>query len=220
MRYYRKKTKKVKNTVKAIQKSIAKITPELRQFITSVNTTITAGSLDAVRITCLNNMIGGDDEYQRTGNKIRVLSLTGNLTFAVPAVNNIMPAPWSSGAYCNYRVIILVDHDYSYGVPPTMSEILQFSGTASVRNQYNNDSVSAKRFRILYDKIKMVDYDSPEVVFTIKKKLNLPISFRDPAVDHYGHNSIYLCVLSDWVNTTSGGDPVTAGYFGLKFYDI
>lgn len=156
----------------------------------------------------LNMVRQGSDANQRIGRCIYIKSLFAK---GIVEVSGIQSSTAETGAGNIFRIAIVLDTQCN-GSAPVAGDIWQ-TGSGEPINDFRNLEKSS-RFRILYDKLKIVNQDiggtgttdaitaNRVMPFKISKKMNLKVEFDDStgAIGDLTTNNLYL-----WVARLGGG---------------
>lgn len=179
------------------------------QFIKSIvnaekhyyDNTGTVTATNAGTITCLNNIAAGVDVMNRIGNSILAKRISGAVTCELN----------TTGSNAQFVRVMLIQDILNQGIDPTLSELLQNTSDV-ITSPINVDNTP--RFWVLYNKVMVLDDYNLIRYRKIFKRLNFHIKYSGTS-NAYGHNSVYLVVLSD--EPTNG--PAFTYDLRLAYYD-
>lgn len=220
----RKATPKVSKGVKKYVKKAVSRMSETRMIINSNPTAggdlIDYGTPYTDRLTSIAQ---GDATYQRSGDKIQVVSLKGRVD-----VKNVNGTPYDAIV----RVLIVRDKAPVRGTDTTLADVLptytnaRMTGVAPVvaLDGTSIEVPNSVRFETLYDKIKVCELKAGEnakdrSIFYINKKVGKPCQYlgnRDTD-DDISKGQIYMFVFTD----QSAEDGINMAYnVRVNFKDI
>lgn len=172
------------------------INSELKHKDTTLDQTLNSSSL-TWNIHLLNGLEcqDGDRGGEREGMKVRFKSLQ---------IKGRIAAGQSSNANLKrVRVVIFIDKEplvSGLGTDPVGSE-LYWPGISPnyVHAMRNWDSVSQKRFKVIYDRVHVVTDDYPEKILNIYKKLDMTTNWQNgyTAADSINNNAMYIAFSTD-----------------------
>lgn len=110
------------------------------------------------------------------------------------------------------RFLIFIDKEplvSGLGNSPVPTALLQGGALNGVCNFYGQDTIRQRRFRILYDKIHMVDTDDPEKFIKLYFKLNMHTGWAlaSTAGTDITNNALYIAWIQD--DTVNGAVSIT-----------
>lgn len=170
---------------------------------------------NAGTVTLLSNMAQGDDDGMRTGNSIRLRSLSFYY-YAKGNAQNVANA---------IRCILFIDKQNT-GTTPTPADILQTTGSVgSIISHINVDHTS--RYRVIYDRRHVFTHQTNytaasaassgvgATIRTLYKKMFMPVKWTGPAGTDTYTNAVYLLLLSD----VAANDPDVSWSVRLGYDD-
>lgn len=173
----------------------------------------------------LNATLQGVDVNQRVGNQIKEVGLRikGNISQTVGNVNK---------ACGTLRTIIVRDHD-NKGSPPALSDILEFTGSASDAIAIGSlvNWGNRKRFTFLYDQTLPIapgfsGASDSEVVINVdiniplSKVLTMTLNTRDAASINDGGIYCYFIYCNQFTNPVGAELPFFSGVAAFHFIDV
>lgn len=137
------------------------------------------------------NDIANADETTRLGNKILVKSIRGAVDFNCSAA---VPATWA-------RVMIVQDKG-NQGTVPAFTDIYPGMTITKVGTAQQGEVAkdNFQRFKILYDKVKMIGYEAGDMGnalkrFPINLRLSVPVYFNGTSSTDESKNHIFMFII-------------------------
>ncbi len=182
--FRRRRVGTAKKALKEVRKLKKQLKPELK-FADSG--TITVLSVAVGLVARRNDMAGGTEIFQRIGNAIRIMtwSIKGFVIANVDA---------SALVYQQLRLMVFIDKQTVEASTPAVLELLSTSNVISF-----NNLDKAKRFRILYDRVFVMDKEDWQTTTFFKKsfRLNMPQRYSSPVQSDIEKNGIYVLIVGN-----------------------
>lgn len=165
----------------------------------------------------LNGLLQGTDSTTRIGRKIIMTSIQGRITLTCQ--NNAAGAIPAGTLGGQVRLIVFMDNQTN-GLIPALSDVMLNATNQFIQSPYNLNN--RERFRVLYDKIRMIDPQNQQsCYFKLYKKLNAPVIFNAGnagTVADIQTGSIYFAIGTN-VQSTIGSTCDGTAIWRIRFKD-
>lgn len=182
--------KKNNNTYKSLSKQISYLRKITRPEFKSISTDSSAFG-DILNTASVEKFVfpkleQGTDSHQRVGDRVRIRRISFN----------ILSEPSTEGQATFFRVILMVVKDVT-GSGRNLSEFLKYTtDDRSMSSHYVEDQ--AGLFKVMYDRTFQTRTTGDYRRVSIKKRMNLPVSFSGSGASEttIHRNGLYLFIVN------------------------